>query len=71
MALMVIVALLAVSNPTVPAVQQPAAAPVTNPEMVKEKKICRADHEFTGTRMRKQVCLTKSEWQRREGKGGF
>jgi len=28
----------------------------------KEKKICKVDPAYTGSRMRKQLCLTEAEW---------
>jgi hypothetical protein len=43
------------------------AEPVAKP--VKEKKICRDDPAYTGSRMRKKLCLTESEWNvRSQGK---
>ena len=46
-----------VSNTTAPA---PAAAPKQ-----REKKICKADEGFTGTRFKKKLCLTETEWTNR------
>lgn len=40
-------------------VTQPAEA-ATQSE--KEKKICKADPNYTGSRMRKKLCLTEAEW---------
>jgi len=51
-----------------------AASPVSDPaeqpapvKKVKEKKICREDPAYTGSRMKKQICLTEAEWQKRNG----
>jgi hypothetical protein len=32
------------------------------PQAAKEKKICKTDPNFTGSRMRKKLCLTEAEW---------
>lgn len=48
----------------------PAAAPAeTAVEPVKTKKICKVDPGLTGSRMKKKLCLTETEWaQRTAGK---
>lgn len=52
--------------------QQPASTP--EPQVEKqaeksEKKICRVDPGQTGSRMRKKLCLTQTEWDlRAQGK---
>jgi hypothetical protein len=46
-----------------------AAAPETqveNQEKTSEKKICRTNEGATGSRMRKKMCLTQTEWDRRD-----
>lgn len=42
------------------------AAPV---KKEKERKICKADPEYTGSRMKKQLCLTAAEWEKRRVEG--
>jgi hypothetical protein len=32
---------------------------------VKEKKICKEDPAYTGSRMKKQICLTEVDWEKR------
>ena len=51
--------LLVADNSTATAAAQPAevAAPAE-----KEKKICKVDPSYTGSRMRKKLCLTEAEW---------
>ena len=51
--------LLVVENPAQAAVTQPAD---TAAQETKTKKICKADPNFTGSRMRKKICLTEAEW---------
>ena len=47
----------------VPAAQQ------TVVETKKERKICKIDPAHTGSRMKKKLCLTETEWaQRKAGK---
>jgi hypothetical protein len=31
-----------------------------------EKKVCRTDDSNTGSRMRKKVCMTQTEWARKD-----
>jgi hypothetical protein len=35
----------------------------------KEKKICKVDPAYTGSRMKKNICLTEAEWDRRAHSG--
>lgn len=51
---------------TAPATSDPAeqAAPKK-----KEKKICKTDPEYTGSRMKRQICLTAAEWTTRNATG--
>ena len=59
-------ALLAASAPVV-APQQPQMAPATTvPVQKKERKICKSDPAFTGSRIEKQICLTKTQWKQRQ-----
>lgn len=51
-------ALLLVADPS--AASQ--ADPIEAPKVEKEKKICKVDPNFTGTRMRKRICMTETEW---------
>lgn len=66
---MMVLTLLLASTPAVASqqVQNPAAvaAPAAVPAK-KEKKICRDDPAFTGSRITKQLCLTKAQWKSRE-----
>jgi hypothetical protein len=50
------------------AVTATQAAPATAPK-VKEKKICKTDPEYTGSRMKKNICLTAADWAKRNGSG--
>lgn len=44
-------------------------APAAVQEKKAEKKICRSDDSATGSRMRKKICLTQTQWdQRKAGK---
>ena len=57
--------LLAAANPSAAAPQSattttPAAQPAK-----REKKICKPDEGFTGTRFKKKLCLTETEWANR------
>ncbi len=67
---MLLAALLVASNPAVAPQQQvqvPVPAPATAPAAPKKKErmICKSDPEFTGTRIEKQICLTKEQWNHR------
>jgi hypothetical protein len=42
------------------------AAPV---KKEKEKKICRTDPAYTGSRYKKQICLSAAEWEKRGERG--
>ena len=55
---LMLAALLLGATPT--ATSAAPAAPAAKP--VKEKKICKEDPAYTGSRMRKKLCLTQSEW---------
>ena len=53
-----------------------AASPASDPaeqaapvKKVKEKKICKTDPSYTGSRMKKQICLTEAEWEHRQEAG--
>lgn len=58
--------LLVADTPTVTTAASPAAqeAPVAAAPK-KEKKICKTDPSYTGSRMKKNICLTEAEWDRR------
>ncbi len=56
-------ALMLVAQDPAPAVAQESTE-VQKPE--KEKKICRENAAATGSRMRKKVCLTQTEWDQRD-----
>jgi hypothetical protein len=65
---MLLAALLAVSDPTVAAqqAQAPAPAPAEAAKPAeKEKKICRVDTNDSSSRLRKRVCMTQTEWDRK------
>jgi hypothetical protein len=51
-------AMLLATDPAAGAAQ--VEAPATAP--VKEKKICKVDPSFTGSRMKKKICMTETEW---------
>jgi|tagenome__1003787_1003787.scaffolds.fasta_scaffold20732730_3 hypothetical protein len=64
--MMLLSVLLAASAPAV-APQQQSQAPAGNvPAQKKERKICKSDPAFTGSRIEKQICLTKTQWKQRE-----
>ena len=75
MSLILLFALLAGDVPATVSTEAKSSAPAvdasaTNPaaantEAKKEKKICKADEAFTGTRMAKRICLTRSQWEQR------
>lgn len=46
-----------------PAASAPAASAQQAEPAKKEKKICRVDEGNTGSRMRKKLCLTETEWE--------
>ena len=60
--------LLLASDPTTATA---ASNPVEQPaEVKKEKKICKVDPAYTGSRMKKNLCLTEAQWeQRKQGVG--
>ena len=45
------------------------SAPAAQAAPVKEKKICKIDPAYTGTRMKKRICLTESEWEQKNNSG--
>jgi hypothetical protein len=50
-----------------PAVQPAIAQPsVPAAATEKEKKICRVDENESSSRLRKRVCLTQTEWERKD-----
>lgn len=42
----------------------PAPVAVEQPQK-SEKKICKVDPNYTGTRMRKKLCLTETQWTKK------
>jgi predicted secreted protein len=64
---LLLAALLIASDPAVASQQSQAPAPVpaeaAKPE--KEKKICRVDTNDSSSRLRKRVCMTQTEWDRK------
>lgn len=48
-----------VAQPAIPQAAQSAAA-------AKEKKICKVDENESSSRLRKRVCMTQTEWDRKE-----
>ena len=56
-------ALMVVSDPAATPAESPVAAEAQKPE--KAKKICREDPKITGSRMKKKICLTEAEWDKR------
>lgn len=63
--MILLTALLAASAPVV-APQQSQTPVATVPAQKKERKICKSDPAFTGSRIEKQICLTKTQWKQRE-----
>ena len=59
MSLLMTAALLLVQSPEATAPAQPAKAE-------SNKKICRVDTTDTGSRMRKRLCLTETQWEQRK-----
>jgi hypothetical protein len=53
-------ALLLIADPTGPA----AAAPAAPAPAQAEKKICRVDPADTGSRLKRRLCLTETEWDK-------
>jgi hypothetical protein len=51
--------LLVADNPVPPSAAQPADSTA---QATKEKKICKVDPSYTGSRIRKKLCLTEAEW---------
>ena len=64
--------LLLLADPSTSAASVPAETAQTQPsaEAKKEKKICRVDEEYTGSRLAKRICLTKSQWEERKRSEG-
>ena len=65
--MIMLAALLLAAEPATPP-QPPAVSPVApaaqKPE--KEKQICKVDTADTSSRLRKRVCMTQTEWDRKE-----
>jgi hypothetical protein len=59
-------ALLTTADPAAAATPVGAAAPVQAAKPTKEKKICKVDENESSSRLRKRVCLTQTEWERKE-----
>ncbi len=57
-------ALMLAADPAGGSVVTPTSTEVQKPE--KAKKICREDMSTTGTRMKKKICLTETEWAKRD-----
>ena len=51
--------LIVAENPASTAAAEPAGSA---PQATKERKVCKADPNFTGSRMRKKICMTEAEW---------
>lgn len=45
----------------------PGAAQAAAPK--KEKRICKDDPSYTGSRMKRKLCLTEIEWEKRDARG--
>jgi hypothetical protein len=66
-----LLSLMLISDPATEVAAAPAPAPSAVPaKELKEKKICRVDEEYTGSRLAKRICLTKSEWEKRRRSEG-
>ena len=60
--------LLAAADPNAAAAASAPSNNVTTQAPAKaqrEKKICKEDEGFTGTRFKKKICLTETEWANR------
>jgi hypothetical protein len=63
---LLLAALLIASDPAVASQQSQAPAPVpAEAAKPKEKKICRVDTNDSSSRLRKRVCMTQTEWDRK------
>lgn len=49
-----------------PTTQEAAATAQPVKKAEKEKKICKVDPANTGSRMKRNICLTQVEWEKRE-----
>ena len=63
---LLLVALMMSADPTA-AQAPPASAPAVVAEKVKEQKICRVDDQDSVSRLRRRVCMTQTEWDRKAG----
>jgi hypothetical protein len=59
-------ALLLVADPSA-TVSNAAPASAVAAKPMKEKKICKVDTNESSSRLRNRVCLTQTEWERKEG----
>jgi predicted secreted protein len=57
-------ALLFAADPTAAQAAPPAPAQAVKPK--DEKKICKVDKSYTGSRMTRRLCLTETEWARHD-----
>ena len=57
-------ALLVSADPAVAQAPAPVQAPATA-QKVEEKQVCRIDTSDSSSRLRKRVCMTQSEWDRK------
>ena len=64
MSLLFAALLLAADPSATTATATPVPAQTAKP--VKEKKICKVDENESSSRLRKRVCLTQTEWERKE-----
>lgn len=67
MSLLLVSFLLAAANPTAAAATSSTnnAAEPAPTTAKREKRICKNDESFTGSRFKKKVCLTETEWANR------
>jgi hypothetical protein len=57
-------ALLLSADPAVAQAPAPAEAPATA-RKIEEKQVCRIDTSDSSSRLRKRVCMTQTEWDRK------
>ena len=65
MSLLLVSFLLAAADPAAATTSTNNAATPAPTTATREKRICKADESFTGSRFKKKVCLTETEWANR------
>ena len=65
MSLLLVSFLLAAADPSTAAPQSSTTTEPSATTVKREKKICKADESFTGSRFKKKICLTETQWANR------